>query len=82
MSSQPTAPVLDDQIESDRARQFQEFLDDRVISHYAQLIHQGVNTDAIKNMLDRKSKRLVVSLDDLRAHSLELCNGYSIKKSC
>jgi hypothetical protein len=31
MSSQ-AGPVLDDQLESDRTRQFQEFLDDRVRS--------------------------------------------------
>jgi hypothetical protein len=37
---------------------------------------QGTYADAIKNMLDRKAKRLVVSLDDLRAHSAELCKGY------
>lgn len=68
-------PVLDDQVENDRTRQFQEFLDDRVCLNLTSNL-QGVYADAIKNMLDRKSKRLVVSLDDLRAHSSELCNGY------
>jgi len=38
---------------------------------------QGTYTDAIKTMLDRKAKRLIVSLDDLRAHSRELSDGYS-----
>jgi len=35
MSSQ-TAPLLDDQLESDRTRQFQEFLDDRVQLFYSE----------------------------------------------
>jgi len=39
---------------------------------------QGVYSDAVKTMLDRKAKRLIVSLDDLRAHSRELCEGYTI----
>lgn len=70
-------PVLDDQLESDRTRQFQEFLDDRV-SHLEIIFadFQGVYADGIKTMLDRKAKRLIVSLDDLRRHNRELCDGY------
>ena len=71
--------MLDDQLESDRTRQFQEFLDDRVrasISRHAANTAQGTYSDAVKTMLDRKARRLIVSLDDLRAHSRELCDGY------
>jgi MCM N-terminal domain len=77
MSSQ--ADQLEDQLESDRTRQFQEFLDDRVNPlkrEKKSLQVQGTNSDAVKNMLDRKQKRLIVSLDDLRNHSRDLCNGY------
>jgi DNA replication licensing factor MCM3 len=75
MSSQ-NVPVLEDQLESDRTRQFQEFLDDRVPPENSMSNMQGVYSDAVKTMLDRKAKRLIVSLDDLRAHRRELCDGY------
>jgi DNA replication licensing factor MCM3 len=60
--------VIGDAVQNDRVRMFQEFLDphDDAQKSYA---------DAIKRMLARQERRLLVSLDDIRTHNRELADG-------
>ena len=55
MSSQPL-PVLDDQLESDRTRQFQEFLDDRVNHLKPALLISGCIRRCHQNHVGQKSE--------------------------
>lgn len=57
-----------DQLTADRVRQFAEFLDphDHTQKSYA---------DAIKLMINRQERRLIVSLDDIRTYTRELADG-------
>nr|ASF90234.1 hypothetical protein SPAR07403 [Bartheletia paradoxa] len=61
-------PVLNDDLIKDRAREFTEFLDDETSDQYNY-------KEAIKTMLRKDERRLIVNLDDLRDYNREYANG-------
>ncbi|KAK6346821.1 MCM DNA helicase complex subunit [Orbilia brochopaga] len=70
MAAAPTTTIPDQQIE-DRVRLFSDFLDPPASNRNADRKY----TQAVREMLNRGQRRLIVSLDDIRNHDSKLARG-------
>ncbi|WVQ82394.1 hypothetical protein IAT38_004522 [Cryptococcus sp. DSM 104549] len=68
MAEQEEAPMFQDDLVNDRARQFVEFLDDETQADYNY-------RDSIKRMLDDEQVRLIVDLNHLRRYDRTYADG-------